>query len=247
MILIVSLEEQSNVSTNLEKTDTTFECRHCQNRGYMDILATTEHQDSVIEDNREEIFSPNYDTWKIGRCPNCMEVNIIFSRVNDDGFNELNVEENIILPKLPGENLKGLFGKPLGASQFECDVFMVMPFADKFTSIYENHIKPIVKAQNLEIIRGDDFYTKQSIMRDIWSAIVACKFVIAECTDKNANVFYELGIAHTIGRPAILITQSIDDIPFDLRHIRAIEYEDSIKGKKKLESDLSDAIIKIRQ
>jgi len=121
--------------------------------------------------------------------------------------------------------VKPLLSLPSRSPQFICDVFMVMPFAHTFTPLYTDHIKPLVEKKDLAIKRGDDFFAQQAIMSDVWSAINSSKLVIVDCTGKNANVFYELGIAHTLGRPTIMITQSIDDIPFDIRHLRMIVYE----------------------
>jgi hypothetical protein len=79
-------------------------------------------------------------------------------------------------------------------------------------------------------------------MSDIWGAIYASRMVIAECTGRNANVFYELGIAHTLGKPAILITQQLEDTPFDLRHLRIIVYKDTDEGREALKQQLERAI-----
>lgn len=49
--------------------------------------------------------------------------------------------------------------------------------------------------------------------------------LIAELTERNANVFYELGLAHALSKPVILLSQTIDDVPFDLRGIRVILYD----------------------
>jgi len=54
---------------------------------------------------------------------------------------------------------------------------------------------------------------------------------LCDCTGRNPNVFYEAGIAHTLGREVILITQNEQDIPFDLRHRRYIRYLDNVEGR----------------
>jgi hypothetical protein len=59
-------------------------------------------------------------------------------------------------------------------------------------------------------------------------------------------VFYETGIAHTVGKEVILITQTIDDVPFDLRHLRCIVYEYTPKGIQLLETNLTNTINNIR-
>lgn len=139
-------------------------------------------------------------------------------------------------------NVSPIFGLPVMTKQFQCDVFMVMPFRDPFHTIYSDHIKPVVESLNVEVKLGDNFFSKHEIMTEIWSAIFNSKLLIADCTGKNPNVFYELGIAHTLGRPAIMITQNIDDIPFDVRGKRAIVYEYTSRGMKELEIKLKSAI-----
>ena len=62
---------------------------------------------------------------------------------------------------------------------------------------------------------------------------------MADITDQNPNVFYEAGIAHTLGREVILITQSKQDIPFDLQHLRYVQYQNSSKGRADLSKKLA--------
>lgn len=62
--------------------------------------------------------------------------------------------------------------------------------------------------------------------------------VVADCTGRNANVFYEIGVAHTLGKPVILLTQSEEDVPTDVIYIRYIKYESTIRGLAKFEKNL---------
>ena len=82
-------------------------------------------------------------------------------------------------------------------------------------------------------------------MEDVWKGINEANIVIADITNRNPNVFYELGIAHTLGKKVILLTQHIEDIPFDLKRYRIIEYEDNIDGYDKLEIGLKNTISEI--
>lgn len=139
-----------------------------------------------------------------------------------------------------------IFGPPLTQSQFNADVFMIMPFRDELDGIYRDVVRPVVEALNMTIKRGDEFSSVTgAIMKEVWAAINACKLVICETTVINANVYYELGIAHTLGKPAILLTQEteVEDLPFDIRHLRFIVYENSIAGGQRLESDLRQSVI----
>ena len=67
-------------------------------------------------------------------------------------------------------------------------------------------------------------------MQDVVSLIDRSRVVIGDCSGRNPNVFYELGIAHTLGRDVILITQNEADIPFDLRHLRYVPYPNNGEG-----------------
>jgi hypothetical protein len=82
-------------------------------------------------------------------------------------------------------------------------------------------------------------------MEDIWKGILSAEVIIADLTNRNVNVFYELGISHTVGKKFILLTQKLSDIPFDLNRYRIIEYSDNADGYKILESSLS-AMLKAR-
>lgn len=135
-----------------------------------------------------------------------------------------------------------IFGKPLPYRDIWPEVFVMTPFGDPFDAIYTDHIRKIVNAINVECKRADDFFSVGPILRDIWNAIYHSKVCIADCTGRNPNVFYELGMAHTLGRPVILTTQDKDDIPFDIHHIRVIPYKYDPRGmqtyEKKLEKTL---------
>jgi hypothetical protein len=118
--------------------------------------------------------------------------------------------------------------------------FTLMPFDPlKLTDIYKRYIKqPIELNTRLKCVRADDIYRSTQIMQDVWAKINEAKLIIADLTYKNPNVFYELGMAHTLGKKVILIAQSIDWIPFDLRGVRTIIYEDSPTGFDELSAQL---------
>ncbi len=121
-------------------------------------------------------------------------------------------------------------------------VFVLMPFTPALQPVFEDHIARAVTTVGLDVKRADDFFSVKSVISDIWSAIHAASFVVADCTGRNPNVMYEIGLAHAIGRETILISQSIDDVPFDLRHLRIILYEFTPRGMIKFEGDLARTI-----
>lgn len=103
--------------------------------------------------------------------------------------------------------------------------FVVMPFNALYQTEYENIIKPALTELNIICVRGDEIYARQRIMDDIWHSIRRCRFVIAELTGRNPNVLYEVGLAHAIGKPVIVLTRNGDDVPFDLKDLRYIFYD----------------------
>lgn len=135
-----------------------------------------------------------------------------------------------------------IFGQPTVDKLFECDVFMIMPFAPEFDPVYQKIVAPTVAELGLSIKRGDDPFSKHEIIHEIWSMLNACKLVIADCTGRNPNVFYELGLAHTIGKPVIMLTQNLVELPFDVRNRRAIEYDTTFHKIDNLKQQLSIAI-----
>ncbi|NWG17675.1 MAG: DUF4062 domain-containing protein [Chloroflexi bacterium] len=153
------------------------------------------------------------------------------------------VKVNDALRVWPGELV---FGRPSKGRQFQSDIFVIMPFAAQFTGLYTGIIKPLAAELGLTVLRGDELSSSRgSIMEEVWAALNACRFVIAEITGGNDNVFYELGIAHTLNKPTLLITQAAapENVPFDIRHLRYIVY--SAQDGAKLRDALRTAITRL--
>lgn len=133
-----------------------------------------------------------------------------------------------------------IWGKP--DKKITCDVFVIMPFENKLTAVYEDHILKVCKDIGLDCKRADLILDTGSIINDIWSLICNAHIIICDCTGKNPNVFYELGIAHSLGKKTICITQNSEDIPFDIKHLRYIKYEYTPRGMKEFEKKLEEYI-----
>lgn len=135
---------------------------------------------------------------------------------------------------------KPFFGNP--DPSLKADVFVIMPFREEFDYLYRAYIKKVCENLGLSCKRADDLYSSKPIIQDIWSLIYNSKVIIADCSTKNPNVMYELGIAHVIGKEVILITQDVDDIPFDLRHLRHLPYTYAPHSISNFENELINAI-----
>ena len=116
-------------------------------------------------------------------------------------------------------------------------ISVMMPFSAGFAGTY-NAIKRVAEHMNLECLRADDIWNNTTFIQDIFDLIYCAKIVVVDFTGRNPNVMYETGIAHTLGKIVIPITQSIDDIPSDLGHHRALKYLPNEQGYKDLSNEL---------
>jgi len=103
--------------------------------------------------------------------------------------------------------------------------FVLAPFKEPFNTDYQKILLPAIKAAGLEPLRADEIYGAKAVMDDIWKSINSARVILAEMTEKNPNVLYEVGLAHGKRKTVLMITQDEDDIPFDLKHIRYIPYQ----------------------
>ena len=104
------------------------------------------------------------------------------------------------------------------------NVFVLMPFDEEFDPVYKKFIKPVFEEAGFVVDRADDILSQQNILKDVLEGIHKSDLIVADLTGANPNVFYELGLAHALRKPVILITQSIEDVPFDLKSYRLLEY-----------------------
>jgi hypothetical protein len=136
-------------------------------------------------------------------------------------------------------------GKIFGGGEFTLDpqlCFVLMPFVESLQPVYDDHIRPVVKKSGLRCERADEIRGTTAITWDIWERINRSRLLIADLTGQNANVFYELGLAHALGKDVVLLTQSMDFVPFDLKTIRCIVYEYTPRGTKDLEEKLLNTL-----
>lgn len=113
--------------------------------------------------------------------------------------------------------------------------FVMQPFASPLGDYYEKIYKPAIEKAGLKSVRADaDIFGTGKIIDQVWRGITQAKILVAELTSRNPNVFYELGLAHALEKPVVLVSSTEDDVPFDLQHIRVIYYDvtDPFWGQK---------------
>lgn len=116
--------------------------------------------------------------------------------------------------------------------------FVVMQFSEPYNTLYDEVIQPVAKRLNFEVYRADDVFRPGIILQDIVRGLIEADVIIAEITPVNANVFYELGYAHALDKPTILLASRNTQLPFDISGYRCIFYDDTIGGKHRVEVDL---------
>lgn len=118
---------------------------------------------------------------------------------------------------------------------------VMMPFDAAFANVY-GAIQQAAINTGLLPRRVDEIWENPGIIQDVVSLIDRARVVVCDLTGRNPNVFYETGIAHTLGREVIMITQSAHDVPFDLRHLRYIPYLNNHEGLQALTVALQNRI-----
>jgi hypothetical protein len=121
---------------------------------------------------------------------------------------------------------KAKVSAPVKGPQGHKDIcFIMCPFGGWNDRYCEEIFEPAVESAGMEAKRADDMYRPSAIVHDIWEYVKKSRVMLAELTGKNPNVLYELGLAHATGKPVIMVTQSMEDVPFDLRSLRVLTYD----------------------
>jgi hypothetical protein len=127
-------------------------------------------------------------------------------------------------------------------TKFFC--FVLMPFSEDFDDIYNYGIKESCKAAGTYCERVDEQIYQNTILERIYTQIAKADLIIADMTGRNPNVFYEVGFAHALNKPTILLTQNTDDIPFDLKNYPHIIYSKKISV---IREDLTKRLLWFKQ
>jgi len=114
-----------------------------------------------------------------------------------------------------------------------------MPFTDEMSNVYNLGIRPACAAANADCERVDEQIFTKTILEKIYEQIERANIIVADVTGLRPNVLYELGYAHGLGKSVVLLTQSIDQVPFDLRPYPCLVYSKIPKLKSALQTSLS--------
>lgn len=133
-----------------------------------------------------------------------------------------------------------VFAVPVGTVQRDL-VAVMMPFTLEFEPVYEI-LRDSLARMGMRALRVKDIWNHSTIIQDIFELIWSSNMVICDFSQRNANVFYETGIAHTLGKHVIPITQSAADVPFDLTHHRYLLYLNNAEGRAALAGGVCERV-----
>lgn len=120
-------------------------------------------------------------------------------------------------------------------------VAVMMPFRAEFNPIHDG-IKRACSIAGYRCLRVDDIWEESTVIQDIFNLIFRAHVVVVDFTGKNANVMYETGIAHTLGKHVIPISQTLEDVPFDMSHHRILKYLSNGEGIEQMQFKLADKL-----
>lgn len=154
---------------------------------------------------------------------------------------DIDLYKTLIQYKFPNQINPQVFRIDETKAVDESLISVMMPFDTSFNKVFKS-LKQVADEVGLSCRRADDIWNDPTVIQDVFDLIYRSRVVVCDCTDRNPNVFYETGIAHTLGRDVILITQSKNDIPFDLTHLRYVPYLNNNEGLKKLRRTLKSKL-----
>lgn len=156
--------------------------------------------------------------------------------------------EKMLADKSAGDQShpEGTNGGPMNptsaASKLDISMAAVMiPFTPQFDDV-RNAMAQACRENHLTLKAADDVWEKSILIDDIMNLIRTACIVIVDFSGKNPNVMYETGVAHALGKEVIPVSQSIDDVPFDVKHHRVLVYENNEAGRESLRKRLASRI-----
>lgn len=222
-------------------------------------VSTIRSKQQVIQRKRTEILScrkraSDYQTQIIKKKGDLTKANEDYNKAlaKELQFAQYQTESEVAnVPSNVASSMQSIFQRndyQLKRNQ----TFVISPFSDEISKFYREVLKPTIESiEDMNCQRADDLYTANVVMEDVWKLICESPVIVADLTGRNANVFYEVGLAHAIGKKVIIISQDINDIPFDLRALRCIKYNllsnDQTEFMKKLTQTIENVLNEVSQ
>lgn len=178
---------------------------------------------------------------------NKLQQQLVLSQDRFESINHLLIEgqragKSVNESKNVGKNFFQSLGVDISEPVDASSIFVLMSFNNEYESIYPI-IRKVADKFGFRARKGDESYQSTSILSHIVREIVRSRLIIADITGRNPNVFYELGIAHALNKPVLMIARSTVDIPFDVGSSRVLIYHDEEELEIRLNSWIVQTLI----
>jgi hypothetical protein len=177
----------------------------------------------------ESLVRGLFDAWKARDVPSRLE-RISIVEMRPRRADRFTAELPRIIEEL-GERKQAPDARP--------HVFVAMPFAEEFDDTYYYAIEPPVRDSGCLCERVDTQTFSGDILEQIRTRISSARYVVADLSTANANVYLEVGYAWGKGRPTILLCRDVKDLRFDVQSQRCIIYKSIRDLETKLRKELA--------
>lgn len=135
-------------------------------------------------------------------------------------------------------------GRSAKTSESRGECLVLCPFSDGYDSLCSQTVFPAIATAGFRPLRADQLQSSRPILDLVTERIESCRAILADISEDNVNVGYEVGIAHTLGRPVVFISSvSPEMIPFYLKPYKIIHYRRTEPGwEAKLAREITQAL-----
>jgi len=120
--------------------------------------------------------------------------------------------------------------------------FVLIPHTKEYDELFYQYIKPAMEVHGLNVLKADNIFKPGNILSQVWAQIRTAELIVADVSGQNSNVIFELGLCYGIQRCPILLTRNPEELPFNIRNLRYITYENTAAGAFKLKADLDTSV-----
>ena len=119
---------------------------------------------------------------------------------------------------------------------------VLMPHREEYRGLFDNIISPALEENGIHAMLAEDIWKPGSILNRVWDAIRSSEVIVADVSELDRNVIYELGLCFGVRRFPIILLRDPEELPFGLRMLRFVQYENTASGGGALRKELSDTI-----
>lgn len=168
-----------------------------------------------------------------------LETNHLIINGNSNIIDNENINKSVLEPN---KFLKkhGLTNKDMKINNNE--VFVLTSFIEEYRETYYT-IKNVCEEMTLKCSKSDEEYIENDILNHILKKMARARIIIANIDGRNPNVYYELGIAHTLDKPTIMVSKNLNEIPFDLQSKNILFYKNQEDLERKLMIEINKAVL----